>query len=221
MERADSDRRPLATRSARWAQALAATLARWRVAPNAISVVGIGVAAAGGAAFYGAGGAEAGSARTLALVGAAAAIQLRLLCNMLDGLVAVEGGLRTKTGDVFNDLPDRIEDLFLIVGAGYAAREARFGVELGWLTASLALVAAYVRVLGKSVGAGTHFLGPMAKQHRMAALTAVALASAICARFAPTAQVDVLVYGLGAIAVFTTVTIARRTHRILSILEAR
>ena len=65
--------------------------------------------------------------------GAAAMIQLRLVCNLIDGMVAVEGGLGTKTGDVFNDLPDRLADVLLLAGAGYAAREVPHAIELGWL----------------------------------------------------------------------------------------
>jgi len=40
------------------------------------------------------------------------------------------------------------------------------------LAAALAILTAYVRVLGVSVGTPQYYLGPMAKQHRMAALTA-------------------------------------------------
>ena len=29
----------------------------------------------------------------------------RLLCNLLDGMVAVEGGKRSKSGELYNDVP--------------------------------------------------------------------------------------------------------------------
>jgi phosphatidylglycerophosphate synthase len=54
-------------------------------------------------------------------VGAAAMIQLRWSCSLIDGMVAIEGGRRTNTGDVFNDRPDHIADVFPIAGAGHAA----------------------------------------------------------------------------------------------------
>ena len=38
------------------------------------------------------------------LVVAAGMIQLRLVCNLLDGMVAVEGGMKTKSGELYNDV---------------------------------------------------------------------------------------------------------------------
>ncbi len=34
-----------------------------------------------------------------------AGIQLRLLCNMLDGMIAVDTNHRTKTGELYNEIP--------------------------------------------------------------------------------------------------------------------
>ena len=104
-------------------------------------------------------------------------IQGRLLCNLLDGMVAIEGGRKTRAGDIFNDLPDRISDPLIIVPAGYAITSLPFGPDLGWLAAVVALLTAYVRVLGHSAGTPDFFVGPMAKQHRMAVLT---VACALC-----------------------------------------
>jgi len=53
---------------------------------------------------------------------AVAGIQGRLLCNMLDGMVAIEGGRQTKSGEIFNDLPDRVADAVIFVCAGYGSR---------------------------------------------------------------------------------------------------
>lgn len=41
---------------------------------------------------------------------AAVFIQCRLLCNLFDGMVAVEGGKSTPSGELFNDIPDRVAD---------------------------------------------------------------------------------------------------------------
>ena len=98
-------------------------------------------------------------------------IQLRLLCNLFDGLVAVEGGKSTPSGELFNDIPDRISDHIIIVAMGYAITCVNFGDTLGWLGALLAVLTAYVRTLISSMGAPTNFAGPMAKQHRMALIT--------------------------------------------------
>jgi len=118
-----------------------------------------------------------GLARPMLFLGAAACIQIRLLCNMLDGLVAVEGGKRTVFGEIFNDMPDRFADVAILVGAGYSIAHHSWGHELGWLAATLAVITAYIRLLGGSMGVTQYFLGPMAKPHRMALLTAACVVS--------------------------------------------
>src|SRR5262245_18126537 len=112
-------RRPLKSRERLWAIALANALVRAGVAPNAISLASIVFAALAGLFLVASRDAGAGG-RTLLLILSAAGIQLRLLCNLLDGMVAVEGGRSTKSGEVFNDAPDRLADVFVFVGAGYA-----------------------------------------------------------------------------------------------------
>ena len=116
---------------------------------------------------------------TAALLAAAAAIQLRLLCNMLDGMLAVEEGFKTRTGDIYNDLPDRVADVLILVGAGYSIRYLPGGAMLGWAAAVAAVFTAYVRLLGGSLGVTQHFIGPMAKQHRMFTLTLATLLAAV------------------------------------------
>ena len=194
------ERRPLKTRSARWARGLAAALVKARVSPNAISVMGLGCAALGGALFAVTG--RGWMPGWLALAGAASCVQLRLLCNMLDGLVAVEGGLKSKTGDLFNELPDRIEDTVLLVGAGHAAGWA----ELGWLCAALALLTAYIRALGTSLGQPQDFCGPGAKPQRMFLLTVGGIAAL--------AGFSALGWALWLIAVITLLTALRRSARL-------
>ncbi|MEP6908112.1 MAG: CDP-alcohol phosphatidyltransferase family protein [Pseudoxanthomonas sp.] len=110
----------------------------------------------------------------LALLLCAACVQLRLACNLLDGMVAMEGGKKTATGTIYNEFPDRIADSLLIVALGYAAGYPW----LGWLGALLAALTAYVRVFGGSLGQAQDFRGPMAKQHRMALLTVACVVGA-------------------------------------------
>jgi phosphatidylglycerophosphate synthase len=103
---------------------------------------------------------------------AACCIQLRLLANMLDGMVALRIGTGSPLGELYNEVPDRVSDACILIGAGYAAG----GVpELGYLAACVALFVAYVRAQGKAAGAPQEFCGPMAKQQRMAVLTLAAL----------------------------------------------
>jgi phosphatidylglycerophosphate synthase len=149
-------------------------LARRGVTPNAISMLGVAFAIR---SRRGACGWLSSRARSTSCNAAdrRGCIQLRLLCNLLDGMLAVEMGLKTPTGELFNDLPDRIADVVILVGAGYAVRNEPYGLALGWSAAVFALFTAYVRVLGGSLGLTQHFIGPMAKQHRMFTLTLAAI----------------------------------------------
>lgn len=160
-EDAPTARRPLATRDTAFARRLTEMLLRTPITPNQISIASIGFAAVGALALL-----AAPSTPWLFLV-AAVCVQLRLLCNLLDGMVAVEGGRGDALGPLFNEVPDRIADSVLIVALGYAAGAAW----LGWLGALLAAFTAYIRALGGSLGLPQDFRGPLAKPQRMALLT--------------------------------------------------
>ena len=211
-------RRELATRNAGWARALARRLGAAGVRPNAVSVAGVGFACVSGVAFY-LSSTLARDGRVAVLAVAAACIQLRLLCNLLDGMLAVEEGLKSATGEIFNDLPDRLADVLILVGAGYAARHLPFGTTLGWAAALVAVLTAYVRVFAGSLGATQHFIGPMAKQHRMFTLTIatlLAMGEALTA-LAPRA----IAAGLVVIISGSVATAIRRTGRIVREAKAR
>jgi phosphatidylglycerophosphate synthase len=155
-----SARRPIAARASRWARAAAARLARSRVTADQISVASVLFAAAGAALLL-------WWPTAAGLVGCAVAAQARLVCNLLDGMVAVEGGKQSALGPLYNEFPDRVADTLLIVALGHAAGNP----ELGWLGALAAALTAYVRAYGGALGQPQDFRGPMAKQHRMAVLT--------------------------------------------------
>lgn len=217
MPSAPSARRPLKSRDTGWARALARTLAQRRVAPNHISLLSLLFAALGALAMLAAPAAD-GGARSALFVLAAACIQLRLLCNLLDGMVAVEGGLGSRSGEVYNDLPDRIADPLLIVPAGYACG-LPWGPELAWTAGLLALMTAYIRLLGAACGLPQGFQGPMAKPHRMATMT---LGLLIAALAVPLGQDGtVLIAALLIVVLGATVTAVRRTRFIVAALEAR
>lgn len=163
---------------------------------------------------------ERAAVQAVLFIAAAACLQLRLLCNLLDGLMAVEGGLKTKTGEIFNEFPDRIADVLLLIAAGYATRfEQRGAIELGYLCAVAALLTAYVRAFGGAVELPQDFCGPMAKQQRMATLTVA------CGLAAGESLLQwphrVIFWSLGLIFVGSLVTAARRTVRIARLMNAR
>jgi phosphatidylglycerophosphate synthase len=213
------DRRPLKTRERGWAKALASVLVRWRVRPNVISIFSVVFALGAGIALISSRNAE-GIDRVLLLIAAAACIQLRLLCNMLDGMVAVEGKMASKTGDIFNELPDRIADPLIIVPAGYAiVHFYALGPTLGWCAGLLSVMTAYIRVLAGSVRAKQDFCGPMAKPHRMATLTVALLIEAAAGYLGFRGYA--LVLALLVIILGTIITMIRRTSRIAAELESR
>lgn len=162
------NRRPIASRSNPRIAAFAAALAsRHWPTPNQISVASAVFAALGAWALC--------YPNAFTLVFCALMIQLRLFCNLLDGMVAVEGGKKTHNGAIYNEFPDRVADSVLLVALGYATPWPW----LGWLAALLALTTAYIRVFGGSLGLAQSFAGPMAKQHRMAVLTVACLIGAV------------------------------------------
>lgn len=201
----EMNRRPLRTRSAGWAQALARMLGNAGLSPNAISAIGILFAAGGAACFL------AAPENRWWWLGGALGIQLRLLANMLDGMVAVEGGHKSATGPLFNEVPDRVEDALLLVAAGYAAGAA----ELGYGATLLAFATAYLRATGGALGFPQDFVGPMAKQHRMFALTVAAVLSALLP------GKPVMEAMLWIIAVGAALTCAVRTVRIARLLKGQ
>jgi phosphatidylglycerophosphate synthase len=208
----------LATRNAGWARRLARLLGRAGVRPNAVSVASVvfALAACGAFCLAPAAGPRIGTA---ALLLAAAAIQLRLLCNLLDGMLAVEEGFKTSTGDIYNDLPDRVADVVILAGAGYSIHFLAGGATLGWAAAVAALFTAYVRLLGGSLGVTQYFIGPMAKQHRMFTLTIATLLAAIETMLGlPPRSMRI---GLGVIVAGSVVTCVRRTVRIAREVESR
>jgi phosphatidylglycerophosphate synthase len=207
------NRRPLKVRAAAWPRALAARLAVARVSPDAISAASVVFAAVGGALLLLSGQLEP-AGRAAALIAAALCIQLRLICNLLDGLVAVEHGRGGPAGPIWNELPDRVADVLFLVGAGYGARAMGLpGAEIaGWLAAVLAVTTAYVRELGRGLGQPADFSGPMAKPQRMAALTVGCVISACEPLWGGKGQV--MVAALAVIAVGSLVTVVLRTRRL-------
>jgi phosphatidylglycerophosphate synthase len=211
-------RRPLKTRERRWARALAVWMAARGVRPNSVSIASIVFGALAGACLWLSLGKSGGTSGPL-LLAAAGFVQLRLLCNLLDGLIAVEGGLGSPEGEIYNDLPDRVADCLIFVGAGLALRVLPYGLTLGWVAAILALLTAYVRVLGGALGLPQDFVGPMAKQHRMFAVTVGCLGAVVESLFGRPPRL--LYVALAVVALGSVVTAARRTVRIARALRAR
>lgn len=167
-----TDRRPIASRERRVWQKMAAFLAARHVSPNAISVAGLISGIAAGLLLAVTRFAENDWLQRALWLAAAAGIQLRLLANMLDGMVALAARKASRLGELYNELPDRGSDVAVIIGAGYAVGGLP---AFGYIAACIAILTAYVRAFGKAAGVSNLFVGPMAKPQRMFVLTIVAL----------------------------------------------
>lgn len=164
-----SDRRPLASRDLDIARRLASWLIGAGIAANTVSLSSMVFAALASLSLA---ATSSSAAPRLLFIAAALFVQLRLLANLLDGMIAVGSGRASRAGELYNEVPDRLADTLILIGAGFAAG----GVPtLGYLAALVAMFVTYVRALGRSIGVESLFIGPMAKPQRMAAITAASM----------------------------------------------
>jgi phosphatidylglycerophosphate synthase len=166
------DRRPIAARELRITQRLAGWLIARGASADGISLAGMAAGLLAGLAL--AATAWVATDWPFWLLGALL-IQLRLLANMLDGMVAAGRGIASPAGELFNEVPDRVSDTAALIGLGHAVDQ----LTLGCGAALAAMLTAYVRAVGKAAGAPSDFRGPMAKPQRMFLATVVALLCAL------------------------------------------
>ena len=212
------ERRPIASREASRRKRLAHWLAQRGISPNTISVIGMVLGVAAGPVLA---ATTIEPWRRWGFLAAAVLMQLRLLANMLDGMVAVESGKASPVGELYNEVPDRVSDTAACVGAGYAAGSHP---ALGFVAALLAVFLAYLRAQGRVAGATQEFCGPLAKPQRVFLLT---LLAAYCGMapdgWQPTLarwpSIGVMGIGLGAMILGEVWTAVRRLRRISQALK--
>jgi phosphatidylglycerophosphate synthase len=214
-EQQTGDRRPITSRNWKFSQMASHWLAMRGVSPNTISIAGMIVGLLAGVCFAMTARVAEGE-RVLWFAGAAC-VQLRLLANMLDGMVAVESKRTSRLGELFNEIPDRVSDSAAFIGLGLAAN-----LSLGFSAALAAIFTAYVRTVGKVAGAHQEFCGPMAKPQRMFLVTVLA----IFCTFAPQewrsiSGVSVVNALLSVVIAGSLVTALRRLGRIEQALRAK
>ncbi|MGB0902394.1 CDP-alcohol phosphatidyltransferase family protein [Halocynthiibacter sp.] len=202
-----NNRRPIASRGARPIKALARRLAQSDITANQISQASIGFAVFAGLMFW-----LSGGTHWFVLILAALGIQGRLMCNLLDGMVAVEGGKAEADGPFWNEAPDRYADIAILVGLGYGVAAPG----LGWAAACAAVLVAYTRELGAAQGLLPDFCGPCAKQHRMALLTGAALVAVFLPHIMGIATLEI---ALWAVALGSFATALRRSERLIGDLK--
>ena len=154
-------RRPIAQTFRRTGQTAVRCCVRLGIHPNLVSYSSIVASAGAGLCFW-----QAGAVPAL-LIAAVGFCYLRLWLNMLDGMVALASGKASRTGEIANELPDRISDVLIFVGVAHSNLCYPL---VGYWVAIFALLVAYVGTLGQAVGVQREFSGWMAKPWRMVAL---------------------------------------------------
>lgn len=208
-----NDRRNLKSRSTFWAKSLAKALAKTNITPNQISILSILMSLIAMIAFY-----YSVNHPYLLLI-AAFFIQMRLLCNLLDGMVAIEYKKKSNLGDIYNDLPDRFADIFIILGLTLSVANMPYAIQIGGLAVIFAVMTAYIRVLGRSLGTQSYFIGPLAKQHRMFVCTLCAVLQYLF--YLLNIDFPVIYYGLYVIAIGSLITCFTRLFKIVHEINLR
>jgi len=206
------DRRPLASRGWKISERIARWLARRGITPNAISIAGMLCGIAAGIMFF---ETSRVSHPWIFWLSGAVLVQLRLLANLYDGMVAVLRQIASSVGELFNEVPDRVSDAATLIGFGYATGSDPLP---GFVATIFAIFLAYLRAEGKVAGAHQEFCGPMAKQQRMATITLVAIA---CAIVPGATDWQVPMFALWLIIAGCIVTAIRRLQRISATLRHR
>lgn len=178
-------------------------LIRSRVSANALTWTALFVSIGGGMALA----LSDRSVWLLFVVPVLAVVRLGL--NALDGMVASATHTSTSTGEVLNELSDRMADVAWIVGLGFIVG---FPLALGALGA--VLLSSYAGMLGKAVGGRRLYGGVMAKADRMIVL-------ALAAPIAAYAGDRVLEWATWLIGIGAFVTLVERVMTIYRELHAK
>jgi len=99
-------------------------------------------------------------------------VLVRLLLNLMDGLVAREVGLADAWGEAKNEFGDRVADAAIFLGLSFGGYvDAR----LAALSLAFILCVSYLGILGKSLGGARVYGGIFGKGDRMISLAAFTL----------------------------------------------
>lgn len=154
---------------------IVAALARRGVAPDAVTVAAVPVAAAGGAALL----LSPAVPALLLLVPVLAA--LRLVLNLLDGALARRSGRSHPRGELLNELCDRLCDLAFLAPVAVLPGADAVVVLLGVIAA---LLASYVGITTRAAGGERIYRGVLSKPGRMVLLSGAAVVAFAAGPFA-------------------------------------
>jgi archaetidylinositol phosphate synthase len=159
----------------KWLQPIVWLSMRWKLSPDVFTYGALGLSILAGLAFWGAG------ANRLALWIVPPCVLLRLICNLMDGLIAREQGVADAMGEVKNELGDRLADTAIFLGlicGGYAdPRLASFAL-------ALILIGSFLGILSKALGGSRLYIGLFGKGDRMISLALFTLYPALSGNLA-------------------------------------
>lgn len=90
-------------------------------------------------------------------------ITLRSVCNLLDGMVAIERNMTSPQGEALQDTIDRMADSCTVLGAAFSPIG---DMRLGIVAITLMLISSYVGIQKKAVGGTREFGGILGKVDR-------------------------------------------------------
>ena len=137
----------------------------------------------------------------------------RMALNAIDGMMARELGMATQLGAVLNEIGDAVSDLGIYLPLAFINQPARWPVVAFSIGAVLT---EFCGVLGRALGAGRRYDGPMGKSDRAFAVGALGLASALLPRV-----IDVWAWIFSVAALLTAVTCWNRASKALKELNAK
>src|SRR5262245_21481701 len=209
-----ASRRPIADVFRATAHAAVRLCVQWRIHPDAISYLSIAASAGAALCFWQA------RANVWLLLVAPGLCYVRLWLNMLDGMVALAAQPASRRGEILNDLPARISDVLVFAGVAHSGLASPFSA---YWAALLALLTAYVGMLGQAVGVQREFSGPMAKPWRMVVLHAGAWAALAASPFGVLTLrgLSILDWTCVVVIVGCVETIRVRLRRIMRALDAQ
>jgi CDP-diacylglycerol--glycerol-3-phosphate 3-phosphatidyltransferase len=149
---------------------LVRALAARGVAPDAVTLSALPIAAVGGAAL-----ALSPSAPVL-LVLVPIAAGLRLVTNLLDGALARATGRSQPRGELLNEVTDRLADVLLLAPAAIVPG-AQPGLVL--LGVAGAILASFIGLSAKAAGGERLYGGVLSKPGRMALLSVVSIVALV------------------------------------------
>ena len=126
--------------------------------PDVVSYAAVIAAAATGWCFY-----KAADSRILLIVAIVLTL-LRMTLNTIDGVMAIQRGKHTLTGEIVNALPDRYSDIFVVAGITLSPLCRDW---LGLAALATMFLVSYTGMLGKAIGLSWQHQGPMGKVERL------------------------------------------------------